>query len=124
MLDALRGFALLGILVSHIPTFSGYEFLPAAQQASLDALGVDRGLAALCEFLIRGKFFSLFSLLFGIGFSVQLESASRRGATRFGVAGRRRHDHEGRRHGAIGTKRWCHRPKRTDWRPPGQDRRQ
>ena len=80
VLDALRGFALLGILVSHIPTFSGYEFLPAAQQASLDALGVDRGLAALCEFLIRGKFFSLFSLLFGIGFSVQLESARRRGA--------------------------------------------
>jgi len=80
VLDALRGFALLGILVSHVPTFSGYEFLPAAQQTALDALGIDRGLTALCDFLIRGKFFSLFSLLFGIGFSVQLESARRRGA--------------------------------------------
>ena len=79
VLDALRGFALLGILVSHLPTFSGYEFLPPARQAALDPLGIDRGLAALCEFLIRGKFFSLFSLLFGIGFSVQLESARRRG---------------------------------------------
>ena len=83
VLDALRGFALLGILVSHVPTFSGYEFLPAGQQVGLDALGIDRGLTALCDFLIRGKFFSLFSLLFGIGFSVQLESARRRGA-RFG----------------------------------------
>ena len=32
------------------------------------------------DFLIRGKFYSLFSLLFGIGFAVQLESAARRGA--------------------------------------------
>ena len=31
VLDALRGFALLGILVSHLPAFSGYEFLPAAR---------------------------------------------------------------------------------------------
>jgi uncharacterized protein len=83
VLDALRGFALLGIFVSHLPAFSGYEFLPAARQAALDPLGIDRGLTALCEFFIRGKFFSLFSLLFGIGFSVQLESARRRGA-RFG----------------------------------------
>ena len=80
VLDALRGFALLGIFISHLPVFSGYEFLPAARQATLDPLGIDRGLSALCEFLIRGKFFSLFSLLFGIGFSVQLERAQRRGA--------------------------------------------
>lgn len=80
VLDALRGFALLGIFISHVPVFSGYEFLSPAGQAALDPLGSDRGLAALCEFLIRGKFFSLFSLLFGIGFSVQLESARRRGA--------------------------------------------
>src|SRR5262245_9340291 len=80
VLDALRGFALLGILVSHVPTFSGYEYLAASQRAGLDVLGIDRGLTVLCEFLVRGKFFSLFSLLFGIGFSVQLESARRRGA--------------------------------------------
>jgi len=80
VLDALRGFALFGILVSHLPAFSGYEFLPASRQATLDPLGIDGGLTAVCDFLIRGKFFSLFSLLFGIGFSVQLESARRRGA--------------------------------------------
>ena len=77
ILDVLRGFALLGILVSHVPTFSGYEFLPADRQAELDGWGIDRGLKVGVEFLVRGKFLSLFSLLFGIGFAIQIESAVR-----------------------------------------------
>ncbi len=80
VLDALRGFALLGIFVSHIPDFSGHSFMTSAQQGALDHFGVDSAVAAVQDFLIRGKFYSLFSLLFGIGFSVQLESAARRGA--------------------------------------------
>src|SRR5262249_28957866 len=80
VLDALRGFALLGILISHVPDFSGWNFMTPVQQAALDHLGVDGAAAALQEFLIRGKFYSLFSLLFGVGFAVQLESASRRSA--------------------------------------------
>ncbi|MEQ1866614.1 MAG: DUF418 domain-containing protein [Micropepsaceae bacterium] len=80
VLDALRSFALLGILVSHVPEFSGYEWMTHGEQAALDRFGIDGPLAAISEFLIRGKFFSLFSLLFGIGFAVQLESAMRRGA--------------------------------------------
>lgn len=81
VLDALRGFALLGILVSHIPDFSGYSFMPAIEQAALDRFGVQAVVAPLQDFLIRGKFYSLFALLFGIGFSVQLESAARRGGS-------------------------------------------
>ncbi len=80
VLDGLRAFALLGILVSHIPDFSGYSFMSAAGAAALDRFGSDSTLAPVAEFLIRGKFFSLFSFLFGIGFAVQLESATRRGA--------------------------------------------
>lgn len=80
VLDALRGFALLGIFVSHIPDFSGFNFMTAAGQAALDRFGVDGPAAMLQDFLIRGKFYSLFSLLFGIGFAVQLASADRRGA--------------------------------------------
>lgn len=80
VLDALRGFALLGIFISHVPDFSGYTFMTPEQRAALDAYGVDPVVAALQDFLIRNKFFSLFSLLFGIGFAVQLESAARRGA--------------------------------------------
>ncbi len=80
VLDALRGFALLGILISHIPDFSGHAFMTPMQQAALDRFGLDGPAALVQDFLIRGKFYSLFSLLFGIGFSIQLESAARRGA--------------------------------------------
>ena len=68
VLDALRSFALLGILISHVPGFSGYEWMAPGEQASLDRFGIDTSLAAISDFFIRGKFFSLFSLLFGIGF--------------------------------------------------------
>jgi uncharacterized protein len=80
VLDALRGFALLGIFISHVPDFSGHTFMTPLEQAALDRFGLDGAAATLQDFLIRGKFYSLFSLLFGIGFAVQLESAARRGA--------------------------------------------
>jgi uncharacterized protein len=80
VLDALRGFALLGICITHMPDFSGYSFLPPADRHALDQFGFDAPLAAVVEFLIRGKFFSLFAFLFGIGFAVQIDSAGRRGA--------------------------------------------
>ncbi len=80
VLDALRAFALLGILISHVPDFTGYSLLPAAQRALLDPLGVDPSVSATLVLLIREKFVSLFSLLFGIGFAVQLDSAERRDA--------------------------------------------
>ena len=80
VLDALRGFALLGIFISHIPDFSGHTFMTPMEQAALDRFGLDGTAAMLQDFLIRGKFYSLFSLLFGIGFAVQLDSAARRGA--------------------------------------------
>jgi uncharacterized protein len=80
VLDALRSFALLGIFISHVPGFSGYEWMSPTEQIARDRFGIDLPLAALSDFFIRGKFFSLFSLLFGIGFAVQLESAMRRGA--------------------------------------------
>jgi uncharacterized protein len=80
MLDALRGFALLGIFITNVQDLSGYTFLSPASRLAIDLYGVDIPFAAVGEFLIRGKFFSLFSLLFGIGFAVQIDSAARRGA--------------------------------------------
>lgn len=80
VLDALRGFALLGIFISHVPDFSGHIFMTTMEQAALNRFGLDGAAAMLQDFLIRGKFYSLFSLLFGVGFAVQLESAARRGA--------------------------------------------
>lgn len=80
ILDALRGFALLGILISHVPDFSGVSFIVPEQHQGIGFPGTDISLADIQEFLIRGKFYSLFALLFGIGFAVQLQSAAKRGA--------------------------------------------
>ena len=70
VLDALRGFALLGIILANFPEFSLWTFAGPATHTPLD--GVVRGLQF---FFIDGKFYTLFSLLFGIGFGIQLENS-------------------------------------------------
>jgi uncharacterized protein len=84
LLDALRGFALCGVFVSNTYMwFSGRFLLTRAQiesflaQASLGDLVATRGAA----FLVFGKFITIFSFLFGLGFAVQLGRAEQRGAS-------------------------------------------
>ncbi len=77
-MDVLRGFALLGILLMNIEAFVG----PLV--ASLDGLnptltGVDRIVDAAIYVLVQGKFYLLFSLLFGMGFGVMMQRADARG---------------------------------------------
>jgi len=72
VLDALRGFALLGILLANLAAFSGWMFLAPEQRGALGALGEGRVWDFASHALIDGKFYTVFSLLFGIGFAVQL----------------------------------------------------
>jgi uncharacterized protein len=78
MIDALRGFALFGILLANL---MGFVVGPAPESMRLVHFGaslsgpVEFGL----EWLVVGKFYSLFSLLFGIGFAIQLERLEARG---------------------------------------------
>lgn len=74
-LDALRGFALLGILLFNIDTLSGYAFLPPQARAQLAWNALDPQLDFLLQALVQGKFYSLFSFLFGLGFALQLRRA-------------------------------------------------
>lgn len=76
VLDALRGFALLGIILANFPEFSLWTFADSASHTPLD-----RVVRAFQYFFIDGKFYTLFSLLFGIGFSIQLENAGQRTRT-------------------------------------------
>jgi uncharacterized protein len=72
ILDVLRGFAILGILLDNIFGFSGWGFMLQSTRESLSTWPAD-GLLGLLELtFIKGKFYSLFSLLFGIGFSIIL----------------------------------------------------
>ncbi len=89
VLDALRGFALLGIALANFPEFSLYTFLHAEAVQAMPTYGVDRVARFLQYLLIDGKFYTLFSLLFGIGFSIIIANAAKRGADGFRVFYRR-----------------------------------
>lgn len=79
ILDVLRGLALLGIFLNNIYAFSGYAFLSDAQKQPYSTDGLDRVVDYLQITLVEGKFYSLFSLLFGIGFSIFLIRGQQKG---------------------------------------------
>lgn len=79
ILDALRGFALLGIILANYPEFSLYTFQPEEVAAAMPTAGVDRVVRYLQYVLVDGKFYTLFSLLFGMGFSIIISHAAQRG---------------------------------------------
>ena len=70
ILDILRGFALLGICVANYPFFSLYIFQPPEVKAAMSTAAIDHWLKYFHFTFIDGKFYTLFSLLFGIGFSI------------------------------------------------------
>lgn len=89
ILDALRGFALLGIVMANFPEFSLYTFMSAEDAAALPFSAADRWSRYLLYLFIDGKFYTIFSLLFGIGFSIILENVTRRGGNAMPVFYRR-----------------------------------
>ncbi|RYG20162.1 MAG: DUF418 domain-containing protein [Chitinophagaceae bacterium] len=79
ILDILRGFAILGILIDNLTGFTGYSYFTTAQKQALPTFYADNFLNT-CELIfVRGKFYSMFSLLFGIGFSIILARHSENG---------------------------------------------
>lgn len=73
-LDVLRGFALLGILLMNIEGFAG-TLVGALTGVDPELTGVDRWADAAIYVLVQGKFYTLFSLLFGMGFAVMSQRA-------------------------------------------------
>jgi len=79
ILGVLRGFALLGILVNNIRGFSGYMYLSPKYQDALPTSFPDNILELLQFVFVEGKFYSIFSLLFGVGFSIILTRTAQKG---------------------------------------------
>ena len=79
ILDVLRGFAILGIFLDNVFGFTGYGFYSMAQRQALPTFYADSilGLGELA--FVHGKFYSMFSLLFGIGFSIILTRNEEKG---------------------------------------------
>lgn len=89
VLDALRGFALLGICMANFPEFSLYSFLPERASAAMPTVAADGVVKWLLTIFVDGKFYTIFSLLFGIGFSIIINNVKGRGGNAYVVFYRR-----------------------------------
>lgn len=79
ILDALRGMALLAIILANFPEFGLWSFLSGEERQMMPTASTDNVVRYMQYFLIDGKGYTLFSLLFGCGFSIILEHALQRG---------------------------------------------
>ncbi|HKU13393.1 MAG TPA: DUF418 domain-containing protein [Steroidobacteraceae bacterium] len=71
VLDAIRGCALLGIFIMNVPAFNTSLFLGFG--SDLWPQWWDRSTETVRDLLFSGKFNSMFSMLFAVGFTIQLE---------------------------------------------------
>jgi len=75
--DALRGFALAGIAIAHFTE----QYIAAGRWESwIEPSTIDHVLAWVREELFWSKFFSIFSMLFGMSFAIMMGNASQRGS--------------------------------------------
>ncbi|MCI4569383.1 DUF418 domain-containing protein [Lysobacter sp. CFH 32150] len=82
-LDVIRGFALLGIFLMNIEWFNRpLSDLDAGLPAGVS--GIDYWAGWFVHVFVRGKFWTMFSLLFGMGFAVMLTRAEHAGRGFFG----------------------------------------
>ncbi len=84
VVDVLRGFAILGILLFNMRSFAGQSMRINDWFEPLD-----RAIVASIDFLVQAKFYSLFSFLFGWGMAVQMHRAKAKGTKFFPVYLRR-----------------------------------
>jgi len=75
VVDILRGFSILGILLVNMLSFAGHASLHEMEP-------INRAAVLLIKFVAQSKFYTLFSFLFGWGMAVQMARATQRG-TRF-----------------------------------------
>src|SRR5580658_7910099 len=87
-IDVLRGMALFGILAANMRGF----FAPLDAYGSIGLLfhsRADLWAQGFIDLFIQGKFISIFSFLFGMGFAIQMSRAEARGASFLGFYPRR-----------------------------------
>ncbi len=79
LLDIVRGFALLGVLLMNIYGFSGYTLLTEDQTRGALFFPWDDFVEMILRILMEHKFITIFSILFGVGFYIQFERAREKG---------------------------------------------
>jgi uncharacterized protein len=89
ILDILRGIALFGICLANYPEFSLYTFQKKEIVEAMPTAAIDHIWRFMHYIFIDGKFYSLFSLLFGIGFSIIISNIAQKYKNCFTVFYRR-----------------------------------
>ena len=77
VIDALRGFSLLGVILIHMMQKFGYlsdNIIEGARYPMFDTI-----IQFLVTHVIAGRFITIFSFLFGLSFFIQMDRASKRG---------------------------------------------
>jgi uncharacterized protein len=77
VIDALRGFALLGVILIHMLQYFGYSTVNTHEISRFPLL--DRIVQILANNIIAGRFINIFSFLFGLSFFIQMDRASKKG---------------------------------------------
>lgn len=92
LLDAIRGVALGGILLANLMSFFGADMIGAETRRAMPAGAAGEAVLFAINWLVEGKFYSVFSMLLGIGFALQWDRARARGQSpaEFGRFFRRR----------------------------------
>ena len=88
-LDVLRGFAVLGILIMNIQSFSMIQAAYINPTAYGDLSGLNRVVSILSHILADQKFMTIFSLLYGAGIILLTRRAEARGVRPAGLHYRR-----------------------------------
>jgi uncharacterized protein len=78
VLDALRGFALLGVILIHMLQRFGINAIPSEQTDPLFP-ALDEAIQWVGQNIIMGRFINIFAFLFGLSFFIQMDSAARKG---------------------------------------------
>ena len=79
-LDILRGIALFGVLLGNFSEYILSGFIATSEQlAALSSASVDKDIQFFIELLIADKANTLFSFLFGVSFSMQMQRLSHDG---------------------------------------------
>lgn len=87
-MDVLRGFAILGIFIANLASFTWYDARNGLSGPLL-VPGWDEKMQFLHHLLIEGKFYSIFSLLFGWGIALQFGRAEAKGVNALPLVRRR-----------------------------------
>lgn len=88
LLDVIRGFALLGILLMNIEYFQR-PLLAMMQGFNTHQTGLDYATAWVVYVFVQGKFYTMFALLFGMGFVLFLDRTARKTCASPWLFGRR-----------------------------------